>query len=110
MAKAKRMILDELRDHIVPHVVGKDTTNDMWDALVKLYQNSSENRKMVVKENLRTIKMHQGESDTAYLTKVQEVCDELVAIGEKPIDTELVCVALNGFTKDWHTFFQSITR
>ena len=45
---------------------------------------------MVLKENPRTIKIHKGESVTAYLTRVREVCHELVAIGEKPIETELV--------------------
>ena len=98
------MILDGLRDHVVPHVAGKDTTKDSWDALVKLYQNSSENRRMVLIEKLRKIKMQKGESVTAYLTKIQEVRDELAIVREQPMDTELVCVALNGFTKDWHTF------
>ena len=60
---------------------------------------------MALKENLRKLKMHKGESVTAYLMRFQEVCHELAAIREKPIDTNLVCVAMNGFTKYWHTFF-----
>lgn len=64
---------------------------------------------MVLKENLRTIKMHKGESSTSYHTRAQEVCDEIVAIREKCIDRELVHVALNGFTKYFHPFLQSIT-
>lgn len=54
---------------------------------------------MVLREKLRTIKMHQGESFIAYLTRVQEVHDELAVVGEEPINTKLVCEALNGFTK-----------
>lgn len=69
-AKTKRMILDGLRDHIVPHVVGKDTTKEMWDALVKLYQDPSENREMILKEKLRTIKMLKGETIISYLTRI----------------------------------------
>lgn len=62
---------------------------------------------MVLQEKLSIIKLHKGESVAAYLTRVQEVRDGLVVAGEKPIDTELVHVALNGFTKDWLTFVQN---
>ena len=37
MAKAKRMILDGVRDHVVCHVARKRTAKDMWDALDTLY-------------------------------------------------------------------------
>ena len=37
MARAKCIILDGVKDHVVPHIVEKDTTNEMWDALKKLY-------------------------------------------------------------------------
>ena len=35
-AKAKRLILDGIRDHIIPHVRGKDYAHDMWAALISL--------------------------------------------------------------------------
>eukprot|EP00253_Pinus_taeda_P034531 PITA_34531 len=109
VAKTKRMILDGLRDHVVLHVASKETTKEMWDALVMLYQDLSENRKMILKEKLRTIKMQKGENVTSYLTRIQGVRDELVAVGEKLVDGELVRVAINMFSKGWATFVQGIT-
>ena len=38
MARAKSILLDEVKDHVVPHIAEKDTTNEMWEALKKLYQ------------------------------------------------------------------------
>jgi hypothetical protein len=35
--KAKWMILDSIKDHLIPHVFKKKTTKDMCDALVSLY-------------------------------------------------------------------------
>jgi len=35
--RARRMIVDGIKDHIIPHLFGKKTTKDMWEALVKLY-------------------------------------------------------------------------
>jgi hypothetical protein len=35
--KAKRILVDGVKDHIIPHLSGKKTTKEMWEALVKLY-------------------------------------------------------------------------
>ena len=37
MAKAKCMILDRVKDHIIPHIVEKSTTREMWETLTTLY-------------------------------------------------------------------------
>lgn len=42
MARAKHLILDGVRDHVVSHIPGKDTAKEMWDALSALYQGTSE--------------------------------------------------------------------
>jgi hypothetical protein len=39
--KARRIIVDGVKDHIIPHLSGKKTTKDMWEALVKLYQSDN---------------------------------------------------------------------
>ena len=70
-AKGKRLILDGIRDHIIPHVRGKDYAHDMWAALISLCQSSNENRKMVLREKLKTIKMMNSEGVVAYLTRIQ---------------------------------------
>lgn len=46
MAKAKRMILAGVKDHVVCHVARKGTAKEMWDAVATLYQGSSEQWKM----------------------------------------------------------------
>lgn len=40
-AKAKYMILDAVKDHVIPHIAKKTTTKEMWDTLTTLYQGSS---------------------------------------------------------------------
>ena len=41
MAKAKCIILDGVKDHVVPHIVEKETTKEMWNSLKTLYQHTS---------------------------------------------------------------------
>ena len=55
--KARRIILDAVKDHVIPHILSKDRAHKMWDALTGLFQSSNENRKMVLREKLKSIKM-----------------------------------------------------
>ena len=71
--RAKRIILDSVKDHIIPHVSRKDYAYQMWDSLSNLYQISNQNRKMVLREKLRRTKMVRGEAVTSYLTRVLQV-------------------------------------
>ena len=41
MAKAKRLILDGVKDHIVSHIAGKNTTREIWEAFSVLYEGTS---------------------------------------------------------------------
>jgi hypothetical protein len=75
--KAKRMLLDAVKDHIIPHVSGKKYAYEMWDALIKLYQSGNQNKKMVLREKLRSTKMSKIDTVTSYLTRISQVRDEL---------------------------------
>jgi hypothetical protein len=35
--KAKRFILDSIKDHLIPHLTGKTHAYAMWESLTKLY-------------------------------------------------------------------------
>eukprot|EP00253_Pinus_taeda_P004485 PITA_04485 len=56
-AKAKCMILDGVKDHVVPHIAEKDTTREMWEMLTTLYQGTSVQRKMLLENQLRQYQM-----------------------------------------------------
>jgi radical SAM superfamily enzyme len=51
------MIIDEVKDHIIPHLPGKKTTKEMWESLTKLYQSDNQSIKMMLREKLRSTKM-----------------------------------------------------
>ena len=107
-ARAKRLIMDGIKDHVIPHVRGKDYAFQMWTALTGLYQSSNENRTMVLKEKLKAIKMANSKSVVTYLTKLSSIRDELAAIGETIASTELAKIALNGLPKSWEVFVDGI--
>ena len=96
--KGKRLILDGIKDHCIPHARGKSNAHEIWTALSNIYQSTNENQTMVLKEKLKNIKMGNG-SAAGYLTKITNVRDELAAIGEAIPPTELVQIAVNGLPR-----------
>lgn len=48
MARAKCIILDGVKDHVVPHIIEKDMINEMCEALKKLYQHTSMQQRMLL--------------------------------------------------------------
>ena len=103
-SRAMLIIMDGVKDHIVPHLSGKKTALEMWKALESLYQSKNENRRMVLQERMRNTKMTKGEGVVLYLTRLTQIRDELGVVGSKTDDEELVQIALNGFSKPWDTF------
>jgi hypothetical protein len=50
--------------------MGKIHAYEMWESLTKLYQSTNENRKMVLREKLKSIKMTKAENVVTYLTRL----------------------------------------
>jgi hypothetical protein len=55
VVKAKQVILDAIKDHLIPHVSEKKTAKETFDALVSLYKSQNINRKMILRNKLRSI-------------------------------------------------------
>jgi hypothetical protein len=106
--KDKRFILDAIKDHLIPHLTGKTHAYEMWESLTKLYQSTNENRKIVLREKLKSIKMTKAENVVTYLTRLTQVRDELGAVGEAIADSDLVRTTLNGVSKQWAVFVDDI--
>ena len=102
------IIMDGVKDHIVPYLSGKKTASEMWTALESLYQSKNENWNMVLQERMRNTNMDKGEGVVPYLMRPTQIKDELGVVGSKTVDEDLVQIALNGFSKTWDTFFKGV--
>ena len=75
VAKARRIMLEGVRDHIVSSLHGKVTPYEMWKALMDLFQSNSDHMKLALKDKLAKIKMEKGDSMPKYLTKFVQCLD-----------------------------------
>jgi len=84
----------------------------MWKVLKDLFQNSSDHRKLALKDKLRKIKMEKGDTIPKYLTKFVQCRDEIGSVGIKVVADDLVSLSLLGLPKSWHCYprYLGITR
>ena len=71
----------------------------MWKTLKDLYQNSSDQRKLVLKDKLRKIKCENGNTISTFLNKLTTCRDDLGSVGIMTVDDDMVSLALLGLPK-----------
>jgi len=80
----------------------------MWKELRNLYQNSSDQRKLALKDKLQKIEMEKGETIPKYLTKFTQCCDEIGSLGIMGAKDDMVSLTLMGIQKSWHSYQDSV--
>jgi hypothetical protein len=106
--RAKRIIVDSIKYHLIPYVSSKKTLKEMFDALNRLYEGKNLNRKMNLRTQLKNTRMQRGESIQEYFSKILEFNEHLEAIGDTIDEDELVMTTLNSLTRPWDAFIQTI--
>ena len=62
LIKVMRIIVDSIKDHLIPQVSSKKTPKQMYDALSKMYEGRNIDRKMNLRTQLKGTNMSKGES------------------------------------------------
>ena len=73
-----------------------------------LFQNSSDHKKLALKDKLGKIKMEKGNTIPKYLTKFVQCQDELGSVGITVVADDLVILVLLGLPKSWHSYQDSV--
>jgi hypothetical protein len=95
-----------VKDHIIPHLSEKNTTKEMFNFLVGLFQSKNMNRKMVLRNNLMSMHMYISNYVTIYFMRITQVRDHLATIWEKIEEAEILNLELNGIPKSWEPFIK----
>jgi hypothetical protein len=80
----------------------------MFDALTKLYEGRNINRKMNLRTQLKNTKMQKGETIHEYFSRISQFKEKLEEIGDTLDEDELIMTSLNGLTRPWDAFIQTI--
>jgi hypothetical protein len=80
----------------------------MFDALTRLYEGKNINQKMNLRTQLKSIRMQKGETIQEYFSRISQFKEQLEAIGDTLDEDELIITTLNGLTRPWAAFIQTI--
>ena len=108
VARARRILLEGVLDHIVSRFHGKETPFSMWKTLKYLYQNNNDQRKLALTDKLRKIKCEKGDTISTYLNKLTTCKDELGSVGITTADDDMVSLALLGIPKSYDCYKDSV--
>jgi hypothetical protein len=106
--KAKRILTDSIKDHLIPNVSELKTAKKMFDSLTKPYESKNTSRKFTLRHQFRNVTMNKSETIANFFTRISQIKDQLVSIGDPVEDVELVTTTLNGFPPSWDPFVQGI--
>jgi dsDNA-specific endonuclease/ATPase MutS2 len=85
-------------------MASKKTPKEMFDALTRLYEGRNINRKMNLRTQLKSTRMHKGETIQEYFSRISQFKEQLEAIEDTIDEDELIMTTLNGLTRPWDAF------
>ena len=57
LVKAKNIIADSIKDHLIPQVSSLKTPKEMFDSLTKIFEGKNINRKITLRNQLKNVKI-----------------------------------------------------
>jgi hypothetical protein len=105
---AMSIIVDSVKDHLIPYISHLDSSKKMYDALTNLFSIRNIGQVMSLKNELCDMKMNDGDSITSYFVRISQLSDQLQAIEEIISEKELVNIVFNGLPKTWDAFAASM--
>jgi hypothetical protein len=105
---AMSIIVDSIKDHLIPYISHLDSSKKMYDALTNLFSVGNIGQVMSLKNELGDMKMNDDDSITSYLVRISQLRDQLQSIEEIISEKELVNIVLNGIPKTWDEFLASM--
>jgi hypothetical protein len=108
MIRAKRIIADSIKDHLIHQVASKNTPKQFFYALTILYKGRNINLKMNLITQLKNTKMQKGETIHDYFSRISQFKEKIEEIGYTLYEYELIMKTHNGLTRPWDAFIQTI--
>ena len=98
LVKAKKIIVDSIEDHLIPHVSSLDTPKEMFDSLIKLFEGKNINQKMTLRKQLKNVNTQNVDTIQSYFTMVSQIKYQLEVVEEEVSNLEVVITTLNGLS------------
>jgi hypothetical protein len=102
------IIVDSVKDHLIPYISHLDSSKKMYDALTNLFLVRNIGQVMSLKNELHDMKMNDDESIPSHFVIISQLRDQIQAIEEIISEKEPVNIVLKGIPKTWDAFVASM--
>eukprot|EP00253_Pinus_taeda_P027779 PITA_27779 len=100
--KAKKIIWDSIDKCLVAYVSELNTSKEIYDRLMILFEVNDANQALFLRNKLKEIKKGKDESMQAYFLRIIENKNNLLSIGEVIPDSEMTLTTLGGLPSEWY--------
>jgi hypothetical protein len=77
MVKAKRIIADSIKDHLIHHISSLSTPKQMMDALTQIFEGNNINRRITLRTKLKNMRMQNSETIHSYFSRVNQIKEQV---------------------------------
>ncbi|XP_040947167.1 uncharacterized protein [Gossypium hirsutum] len=92
---------------VLPHIIGLDTSLQIWNALVSLFGSKTTSQLMFYRRALHS--QRKADLSMEFLMKIKGYCDSLANCGEAISEREHVTAILNGLSSEYESVLTIIT-
>lgn len=101
-------LLSSVSPGVLPHLIGMDSSAQIWNAIVTLYGSKTTSRLMSYRRALHA--QRKGDlSMKDFLVKIKTYCDSLASCGEIISDHEHITAILNGLPPEYESVITIVT-
>ncbi|KAF5469002.1 hypothetical protein F2P56_013107 [Juglans regia] len=101
-------LMSSLSESIITHMVGLETSKDVWCALERMFSNHARARVVGIRLELSTLKKG-NMSMSDYYQRIKTSADTLAAVGEPLRDSEFLTYILAGLDSSYNSIVMSIS-
>ena len=80
----------------------------MIDTMTSLYEGENINKKMILRNQMKNVKIQISETIQSYFTRIAQIKEQLEAVEENVEEGEILMTTLNGLPRSWDSFIQGI--
>ena len=80
----------------------------MFDSLTKMFEGKNINQKMILRNQLKNVKIQNVETIHLDFTRVSQIKEQLEAVQEEVENVENVITTLNGLLGSWDSFIRGM--
>lgn len=107
---AKNLIVDGVKDNLIPYISNINSAQQMYKPLSKLFTINNIGQIANLKNELRVVKMTNDDTVSLYFIRISRIRDELQEIDEVVPKKELVITALLGLPRSWSAFTSGLNN